>query len=327
MTSEHRHDAQRRRMIATCLALPFYGAAAQADPSYPNRPVKLVVAFGPGTATDQVARLVSSELTRMTGQPVLVENRGGANGFIASEAVAKAPPDGYTVLVTTGTTHAANPSLFKKLPYDPVKDFVPVTPLSNNAFILVAGNDFPARNVRELAALAKASPGKISFASANAPSRIGGEMFMMMAGVQMTHVTYKSAPQALTDLASGTVSVFWCDTRTAIPLVTGGKIKALAVTSEERLSVTPGVPTMIEQGYPDYQLSNWVGVYLPAGTPQAIAERLNRLMHESVRAQEAAHSTTGGTVLLSSTADFAKLQARDTAMWARITQAAGMVPQ
>jgi tripartite-type tricarboxylate transporter receptor subunit TctC len=178
-----------------------------------------------------------------------------------------------------------------------------------------------------LAALAKASPGKFSFASANAPSRIGGEMFMMMAGVQLTHVSYKSAPQALTDLASGTVSVFWCDTRTAVPLVTGGKIKALAVTSEQRLSVTPHVPTMIEQGYPDYQLANWVGVYLPAGTPQAIAERLNRLIHEAVRAQEASHSTAGGTVLLTSTAEFAKLQARDTAMWARITQAAGMAPQ
>ena len=320
-----RSGAAGRCAIAGLMLLTAGGVAAQQD--YPAKPIRLVVSFGPGTATDQVARLVAPELTRITGQPVLVENRGGANGFIASEAVAKAAPDGYTVLVTTGTTHAANPSLFRRLPYDPVKDFVPVTSLSNNAFILVAGNNFAANDVRKLAEIAKASPGSVSFASANAPSRIGGEMFMMMAGVQMTHVPYKSAPQALTDLASGTVGVFWCDLRTAVPLVTAGKIKALAVTSDRRLDVTPSVPTMIEQGFPEYQLANWVGVYLPAGTPQPIAERLNTLMHEAVRAKEAAHTATGGTVLLTSTADFAKLQARDTAMWARVTKAAGMAPE
>ena len=320
----------RRQLVLAPLAaatLPALPGLVRADPSYPNRQIRFVVAFGPGTATDQVARLIAPEITRITNQAVVVDNRGGANGFIACEAVAKAPPDGYTVLITTGTTHAANPSLFRKLPYDPVKDFVPVTAMSDNAFILVAGNDYAANDVRRLAELARAEPGKHSFASANAPSRIGGEMFMMMAGVKMIHVPYKSAPQALTDLASGTVGVFWCDLRTAVPLVQARKIKALAVTSAKRLAVTPEVPTMIEQGFPDYLLSNWTGAYLPAGTPQPIAERLNGLIHEAVRAREPAQTATGGTVQLTSIAEFIKLQARDTALWAQVTKAAGMVPE
>jgi tripartite-type tricarboxylate transporter receptor subunit TctC len=327
MTQHHAPKAGRRSILIASACLPTLPSIARASSGYPTRPIKFIVSFGPGTATDQVARLIAPELSRLTGQSVVVENRGGASGFIACEAVAKSPPDGYTLLVTTGTTHAANPSLFKKLPYDPVKDFVPITSASNNAFILVTGNGFPANNVQELAALARSSPGKVSFASANAPSRIGGEMFKMMAKVEMTHVPYKSAPQALTDLSSGIVGVFWCDLRTAVPLVQAGKIKALAVTSEKRLAVTPNVPTMIEQGFKDYLLANWVGLYLPAGAPADIAVRLNKLVHEAVRAKESAHTATGGTVYLTSNEEFAKLQARDTAMWASVTRAAGMIPQ
>lgn len=301
-------------------------ATAQAE-TYPNRQIRFIVSFPAGSATDQVARLVAPHVSKATGQSVVVENRGGASGFIASEAVAKSPPDGYTVLITTGTTHAANPSLFRKLPYDPVRDFAPVTSLNNNAFILVVAPAFPAANVQELAQITRNNPGKYSFASANAPSRIGGEMFKMMNNSNLLHVPYRGSPQALTDVLGGQVSMMWTDLRTGVPLVQGGKLRALAVTGKKRLSIAPNIPTMIEQGFPEYELANWVGAYLPARTPPEIVNRLNALMHAAVKADIAGHESTGGEVLLTSPEDFAKLQASDTAMWARVTKAAGMEPE
>ncbi|MBL8378509.1 MAG: tripartite tricarboxylate transporter substrate binding protein [Burkholderiales bacterium] len=326
MTS--RPSMPRRRALTFAMAglAAAPRAFAQAD-AYPSRQMRFIVSFPAGSATDQVARLIAAQMTKATGQTIVIDNRGGASGMIACEAVAKAPPDGYTVLITTGTTHAANPSLFKKLPYDPVKDFVPITPVSNNAFVLVVAPSSPANSVADLARLARAQPGKLSFASGNAPSRIGGEMFKMMANVDLLHVPYKGAPQALTDLMGGQVSMMWTDLRTGMPQVAAGKLRALAVTGAKRLALYPNIPTMIEQGFPDYVLSNWVGVYLPASTPQAIANRLNALVHAAVRADQASHENTGGEVMLLSPADFAALQARDTAMWARVTKAAGMEPE
>ena len=321
----------RRRVLAASVGVSAIAALpsallAQTD-SYPNKQLRFIVSFPAGSATDQVARLIAPQITRQTGQTVIVDNRGGASGFIAAEAVAKAPPDGYTILITTGTTHAANPALFKKLPYDPVKDFVPVSALSDNGFILVVPPSFPANTVQEMAALARANPGKYSFASANAPSRIGGEMFKMMAGVDLLHVPYKGAPQALTDVLGGQVSMMWTDLRTGMPQVLGGKLKALAVTTRTRLKLTPQIPTMIDAGYPDYVLTNWVGAYLPANTPPAIAAKLNSLLQVAVKAETAAYESTGSEVMLVGLDDFAKLQARDTAMWARVTKAAGMEPE
>ena len=314
-------------VLAAGLAPGAAHAQAPDASGYPNKPLRFIVSFPAGSATDQAARLVAQQMTKATGQGIVIDNRGGANGFIASEAVAKAPADGYTVLVTTGTTHAANPALFKKLPYDPVRDFAPVTPLSNNAFVLVVAPAFPANSVADLAKLAKANAGKYSFASGNAPSRIGGEMFKMMAGVDLLHVPYKGAPQALTDLMGGQITMMWTDLRTGMPLVQGGKLKALAVTGQKRLGLAPAIPTMIEQGYPDYVLANWVGVYLPAKTPPEIVARLNALVHAAVRADLPGHESTGGEVQLMSPGDFARLQATDTAMWARVTRAAGMEPE
>ncbi|MBL8386166.1 MAG: tripartite tricarboxylate transporter substrate binding protein [Burkholderiales bacterium] len=310
--------------LAACCAAP--AAIAQAT-DYPNKPIRFVVAFPAGSATDQSARLIAQQISKVTGHTVVVDNRGGANGFIASEIVAKAPADGYTVLVTTGTTHAANPNLFKKLPYDPVRDFTPISSVVTASFVMVVAPSFPANTVAEFARLAKASPGKYSFASGNAPSRIGGEMFKQMAGVDMLHVPYKGAPQALTDLMGGQVSVMWTDIITGMPLAQGGKLKALAVTGRSRLPAAPAIPTMMEQGFPEYELVNWQGMYLPANAPPAITAKLTSLIHAAIKAEQAALEASGSQVLPLSNSEFAALQARDTATWARVVKAAGMVPE
>ena len=317
----------RRKALAALSSLALAPRPASAQEAYPGRPVRFIVAFPAGSATDQVARLVAQQFTRSTGQPVVVDNRGGASGFIACEAAAKSPPDGHTVLFTTGTTHAANPALFRKLPYDPVKDFAPVTVLSRSDFIIVVLPGFPADNLADLAKLARADPDKYSFASGNAPSRIGGEMFKMMTGTRLVHVPYRGAPQALSDLLGGQVSMIVSDVRTAIPQVQAGKLKALAVTGRKRMPVVPDVPTAIEQGFPDYELFNWVGAYVPARTPPGIVARLNALLHACVKADLAAHEAGGGEVRLSTPEEFARIQEADTAMWARVTRAAGMEPE
>lgn len=320
----HRSLIGAAALLAALVAAPI--ARAQSV-DYPTRPIRFVVAFPAGSATDQTARVVAQHVSQATGQSVVVDNRGGANGFIASETVAKAAPDGYTVLVTTGTTHSANPNLFKRLPYDPVRDFAPVSSLIIASFVMVVGPTSPAQSVADFVRLVSTHPGKYSFASGNAPSRIGGEMFKQMSRADLIHVPYKGAPQALTDLMGGQVSVMWTDIITGMPLVKGGKVRALAVTSAARLPVAPEIPTMKEQGFPDYELINWQGMYLPANTPPAITARLTALVHAAVRAEKATLEATGAQILPLSNSEFAALQARDTAMWASVVKAAGMTPE
>lgn len=311
-------------LIAALVAAPISNAQTV---DYPTKPIRFVVAFPAGSATDQTARVVAQHVSQATGQGVVVDNRGGANGFIASETVAKAAPDGYTVLVTTGTTHSANPNLFKRLPYDPVRDFTPVSSLIIASFVMVVGPTSPAQSLPDFVRLVSGNPGKYSFASGNAPSRIGGEMFKQMSRADLIHVPYKGAPQALTDLMGGQVSVMWTDIITGMPLVKGGKVKALAVTSDARLPIAPEIPTMKEQGFPDYELINWQGMYLPANTPAAITARLTALVHAAVRAEKATLEATGAQILPLSNSEFAALQSRDTAMWASVVKAAGMTPE
>ncbi|MEN9379244.1 MAG: hypothetical protein RJB15_922 [Pseudomonadota bacterium] len=298
----------------------------QAEP-YPQKPIRVIVPSPAGSATDYIARLIAHQLNKRTQQPVIVDNKPGANGFIAAQAAAKARPDGYTLLVTANSTHAANAALFKKLPYDPVKDFSPITTIASSPLILVAAPGFEANSPSELARLAAGNPGKLSFASGNAPSRIGGELFKMMAGIDMLHVPYRGAPQALADVMGGQVSVMWTDLVTGIPLLQSGRVKAMAVTSRVRLRALPSVPTMIEAGYPGYVLSAWVGVFGPANTPASIVSKLNDLIHAGAREQESEIERVGGELLLTSPGSFAHLQAADIAMWIKVTKAAGMEPE
>ncbi len=255
--------------------LPLF-AAAQA-PAYPTKPIRLVVPFPPGGATDILAREVAKHLTEAWGQSVVVDNRPGAGGNIGSELVAKAAPDGYTLEMGTVGTHAINASLYSKMPYDHVKDFVPVILVAGVPNVLEVNPSVPVNSVQELIAYAKANPGKLNFASSGAGTSIhlSGELFKVMAGVQMTHVPYKGSAPALQDLLGGQVQLMFDNLPPSLPQIKAGKLRALAVTSTTRAPALPDVPTVAEAGLPGFEASSWFGVLAPAGTPPAIVAKLN----------------------------------------------------
>jgi tripartite-type tricarboxylate transporter receptor subunit TctC len=244
---------------------------------WPTKPIRYVVPFAPGGTTDILARTISEKLSVALGQPVIVENKPGAGGGVGAAEVAKAAPDGYTIMGGTISTHAINATLYSNLPYDPVKDFVAITLIARVPNMLVINNDIPAKNVAELIKLMKAKPGNWNFASAgNGTSQhLSGELFKGMAGVEMQHVPYKGSPPALTDVMGGQVSMTFDNITTAWTLAKGGKLRALAVTTAKRSPVAPDVPTVAESGLPGYEIGSWQGVFAPAKTPPEIVKRLN----------------------------------------------------
>jgi len=256
-----------RRTMLAALAATAVPLRASAQSAYPNKPIRFIVAFPAGSATDQAARLVAHQMTKATGQSIVIDNRGGANGFIASEAVAKAPADGYTVLLTTGTTHAANPALFKKLPYDPVKDLVPVVRFGLLPFLLLVNPSVPVKSVPELIDHAKKNPGKLAYATPNSATLVGMETFKRAAGVDILQVPYKSSPQAMLDLVAGQVQVLIADFATAMPHVRSGKARVIAATMSRRTPLLPEVPVIAEV-LKGYDISAWNGLFAPAGTPR-----------------------------------------------------------
>ncbi|MDN4018147.1 Bug family tripartite tricarboxylate transporter substrate binding protein [Zwartia panacis] len=249
------------------------GVRAQTS-SFPNRPIKIVVPFVPGGGSDSVARVIAKGMTEHLGQPVIVENRGGANTIIGTEYVAKSAPDGYTLLVCT-TAFATNPSMYK-LPFDTVKDFDPVTMYLGAALVLVINPNIPVNNVRELIALAKAQPGKLTFASygAGGPGHLAGELFKQMAGVDMLHIPYKGSSPSIADVVSGTASMSFAVLQPALPLIKAGKLRALGVVMAERASQLPDVPT-IGETLPGFLITGFNGLCAPAGTPPAVLKTLN----------------------------------------------------
>jgi tripartite-type tricarboxylate transporter receptor subunit TctC len=320
---------KRRQLLATSaialLGLAPVLAPAQA-PAFPSRPVTFVVPFAAGSATDQLARALGQSLTSETGQPVVVENKAGASGMIAAAAVAKAPADGYTVLITTNTTHAANEHLYKKLSYDPVKDFAPITALGKGGQVMVVNPASGLKTVAEVIAEAKKSPGKLSFGSGSSSSRIAGELFQQMAGVQILHVPYKSNPNAITDLLGGQINMMFADMSTGVPQVQADKLRALGVTASKRSPMLPNVPTIAEAGVTGYEMGYWFAAYSPAGTPPAAVQRLNELL---VRATASASAkgffASSGSEAFTSTPDgLAKFQAAETLKWGQIIKAAGI---
>ena len=262
-------------LFATLL-LAALTATAQAQ-TWPSKPIKYIVPFAAGGTTDILARTISDKLSIALGQPVIVENKPGAGGGVGAAETAKAPPDGYTIMGGTISTHAINATLYSNLPYYLVKDFVAITLIARVPNMLVINNDIPAKDVAELIKLMKASPGKWNFASSgNGTSQhLSGELFKGMAGVDMQHIPYKGSPPALSDVMGGQVSMTFDNITTAWTLAKGGKLRALAVTTAKRSPIAPDVPTLGESGLPGYEIGSWQGVFAPAGTPPDIVKRLN----------------------------------------------------
>jgi tripartite-type tricarboxylate transporter receptor subunit TctC len=311
-------------LLGAALALaPLLGQAQ----SFPEKPITFVVPFAAGTATDQIARALGNVITAETKQAVVIDNRAGASGFIASQFVAKAPADGYTVLVTTNTTHAANEHLYKKLPYDPVKDFAPLAGLGKGGQIMVVN---PASNVKSVAdfiALAKKEPGKLSFGSGSSSSRMAGELLQQMADIKLLHVPYKSNTLAVTDLLGGQIDMMITDTATGLPQVKGGKLRALGMSSASRSPLAPDVPTIAEAGVKGYEMGYWFAAYAPAKTPPAVVKRLNELLVKAAKsdsAKTAFYEPSGTEVFTTSPEELAKFQAGESQKWGRIVKAAGI---
>jgi tripartite-type tricarboxylate transporter receptor subunit TctC len=305
--------------MAVALATPL---AAQ---EYPTKPIRIVVPFGPGTATDIVARTVGAELSSRTGQPVVIENKAGAEGQIGAQAAATAAPDGYTLFITTQTTQAMNVHIYKSLPYDPVKSFAPISGLSLGAQVVMVKNELPVKTVGELIELARKQPGKLSFGSGNGSSRGGAELFRIMAKVDLLGVPYKTQPQAISDLMGDRIDVIFSDFTTGLPPVLDGRARGLAVTSKKRIPGLEQFPT-VDESVPGFEMWAWTAAYAPAGTPRPIVDRLNTLVREASASESyrALARTTYGVPFSGSPEELAAFQANETKKWGEIISVAGM---
>jgi tripartite-type tricarboxylate transporter receptor subunit TctC len=295
--------------------------------SYPNRAIRLVVPFPAAGTTDILARAAAQKLTEAFGQSVVVDNRPGAAGNIGSDLVAKSAPDGYTLLMGTVGTHAINPSLYSKMPYDHVKDFVPVVLVAGVPNVLVVNPALPVNSVADLIKLAKDKPGQINFASSGSGTSIhlSGELFKTMAGVDITHIPYKGSSPALTDLMGGQVQIMFDNLPSALPQIKAGKLRAIAVTSLKRAPVLPDVPTISESGLPGFEASSWFGVLAPAGTPAPIVARINAEVNKWLQSAEAREKllSQGAEAAGGSPEQFANHIRAESEKWAKVVKASG----
>lgn len=315
----------RRKSIATIAGL-IAATALPALAQQADKPLTFIVPFAAGSATDQIARAIGQAITEGGGPTVVVDNKPGANAFIGAQAAARAKNDGTTVLITTNTTHAANEHLFKKLPYDPVKDFEPVTLLGKGGQIMVVNPGVPANNVQEFVKMAKAQPGKVSFGFGSSSSRVAGELFNQLTESGVLPVPYRSNPMGVTDLLGGQIQVMWTDMATGLPQVKAGKLKALGVTTAKRSPLAPEIPTIAESGVPGYESTYWFAAYVPAGTPPATVTRLNELLVKAAKTPTAAkfYGPTGTELLTSTPDELRRFQAAESTKWAQIITKAGI---
>ena len=333
---EKRVRAMRSACVAA-LALPLYigyagvvlaqPASTSSGLAYPAKPIRFVVGFGAGGGNDMIARTLSRKLTESMGQQVIVDNRAGGAGMVAAVMVAKAPPDGYTLFAGSISTLATNVSMHAKLPYDPLRDFAPVTVTTMSPYLFSVNTSVPAATLREFIALAKTTPGKINYASAGNGSgnHLSHEMFKFMAGIDLVHVPYKGAAEQVTALIAGEVQMSCIQVQVALTQVRGGRLRALAITSAQRLAIAPEVPTIAEAGVPGYEATSWQGVVVPAGTPRAIVYRLYSEIARALQSPEvmerlAAEGSTAGGITPEA---FAAYIRSEIAKWAKVVKMSG----
>jgi tripartite-type tricarboxylate transporter receptor subunit TctC len=315
-----------RLALALILAAAALHAPARAQPGYPDKPIRMIVPYAAGGAADITARIVGQKMAEGLGVPVVVDNRGGANGNIGTDAVAKAAPDGYTVLLVASGPIVVNPSLYAKLPYDPLKDLAPVTQLTSYQYALVVPANSPITGVPELVAAAKADPGRISYGSTGVGGggHLAGELFAGLTGTKLTHVPYKGASLALADLLGGQLSFTFDTVVTAAPQIASGKLRGYAVTGPRRAASLPQLPTMAELGYRDFNVTQFQGILVPAKTDAAIVERLRAEAVKALQAPDVIRrlATEGGYDLIGGTpAEFRRLIQAETASYGRLIKA------
>ena len=317
----------RRLALLTAALLAAAPAWSQ---SYPNKPIRAVVPFAAGSATDQIGRAFAEKMQAALGQPVVVDNKPGANGMLGAAEVAKAPADGYTILIGTNSTNAALKFLMKKLPYDQDKDFVPVAYIGSVPLMVAVNNDVPARTLKELIELSKAKPGQTSVAYASTSQQVSSEMLASMAGVNFNMVPYKAGPAAMTDLIGGQVMVFTADFAVTVPQHKAGKIRGLAVTSTKRAAAVPDLPTVGEAlGLKDYELIAYFAVFAPAGTPAEVIAKLNQAVNGAAASKDLQEkfANLGFAVEPGSPEDLARRNRAETAKWEKAIRDAKIEPQ
>jgi len=310
------------------VALAALAVAPALGQNYPYKPIRIIIAQAPGSATDVISRVVGNRLSEALGQPVVIEARPGAGGALGTEAAARAAPDGYTLFMANNSTHGSNPALYAKLPYDAVKDFAPITLVASVPYVLVVDPSLPVKNVQDLIALAKSKPGKLNFASAGNGSthQFCGELLKSMAGIDIVHVPYKGSPPGIAGLLGGEVQMMFANLTDIGAQLRSGKVKALAVTTAKRAPLLPEVPTMSEAGLPGFEIQSWFGLLAPAGTPGLIIARLNEETVKVLgRADVQATLGAQGLELAPGTpGQFADHIKREIAKFTRIAKAAGI---
>ena len=313
--------------VAGLLTIAAGFASAQSS-GYPAKPVRWVVPFPPGGSADIMGRMIGQELAKALGQQVVIENRAGASAIVGSEYVAKSPPDGYTLLQANVSQMTIHPSLYPRLPYDPLKDFAPVTVLGIVTSVVVTTPSLPVSSVKELLALAKKRPGQLNFTSSGAGSstHLTGELLKQRAGVAMTHINYKGSGPALTDVMGGFVEIMFENLPSALPFINAGKLKVLAVTGKDRSAVLKAVPTLAESGFPGFDMVSWQALVAPAATPRLVIDKLNAEVAKVLKTPEMRERMTGlGTeIVANSPEQFAQYLREETAKWSKIVKDAGI---
>jgi len=316
---------------ALALAMSMFGSAGAAQAQgYPAKPVHMIISFPPGSSTDIVGRVVAQKLSEYWGQPVLAENRGGAGGSIGTAAVAKAAPDGYTLLIDS-SAHAVTPAIYAKLPYDTLKDFVDIAPLAGQPNVLVALPASPTKSVAELVAQAKAKPGQINFASAGIGSgtHLNLEKFKLATGTDVMHIPYKGTQEVMTDLLGGRVEYYFAPISAALSNIRDGKLRPIAVSSAGRSGSLPDVPTVAESGVPGFEFTLWFGVWGPAGTPAEVVDKISKDVHRALADPGVRErlAKLGNDTMSMSPPEFSQFVRREVEDYARIIKAAGIKPQ